>query len=112
MGRREIDVWHKAKGWNGIGYHYVVRRDGTIEVGRYEGVVGAHVEGRNAKSIGVCWVGKNKPAKVQYQALIGLVKDLMDRYELGTSCVFGHRELNAGKTCPNLDLQLLRKDLV
>lgn len=111
VGRKEIDAWHKAKGWNGIGYHYVVRRDGTIEVGRLETVVGAHVEGHNANSIGVCWVGRDKPAKPQYAAMVALLRDLLERYDLGVSCVFGHRELNHGKTCPNLDLAALRKEL-
>lgn len=111
IGRKEIDSWHKAKGWNGVGYHYVIRRDGTIEVGRFETVVGAHVEGHNAKSIGVCWVGSVKPGKAQYVALVGMLRDLMDRYKLGVSCVFGHRELNDGKTCPNLDMAALRKEL-
>ena len=42
---KDIDNWHKDKGWNGIGYHYVVRRDGTVETGRHLSVVGAHVVG-------------------------------------------------------------------
>jgi len=111
IGRREIDIWHRAKGWIGVGYHYVVRRDGTIEIGRFESAVGAHVEGHNRDSIGVCWVGRGKPERQQYLSLIGLIRELMSRYTLGASCVFGHRELNHGKTCPNLDMDALRKEL-
>jgi N-acetylmuramoyl-L-alanine amidase len=57
IGVKEIDEWHRARGWNQIGYHYVVRRDGTVEHGRSVKTVGAHVKGFNAKSIGVCLVG-------------------------------------------------------
>ena len=53
----DIDRWHRARGWNGIGYHYVVRLDGTVEHGRPEAQIGAHCVGVNATSIGVCYVG-------------------------------------------------------
>ena len=53
----DIDGWHKDKGWKGIGYHYVVRRDGTVEPGWPLEVIGSHVVGHNAHSIGVCYEG-------------------------------------------------------
>ncbi len=52
-----IDAWHKAKGWSGIGYHFVIKRDGTLQVGRPLEEVGAHVEGFNSHSVGICMVG-------------------------------------------------------
>lgn len=52
-----IHQWHKAKGWSGIGYHFVVRKNGTIEVGRPLDKVGAHCTGQNADSIGICFEG-------------------------------------------------------
>lgn len=53
----DIDRWHRARGFRGIGYHYVVYLDGTVVHGRNESVAGAHCKGFNAHSIGVCYVG-------------------------------------------------------
>ena len=52
-----IDRWHKARGWRGCGYHFVVLMDGKIEVGRKLNECGAHTKGINCKSWGVCYVG-------------------------------------------------------
>ncbi len=57
IGRKEINTWHLNKGWSGIGYHYVVRIDGTLEVGRSESKIGAHVRGFNRNNIGICIIG-------------------------------------------------------
>ena len=58
VGVKEIDQWHRARGFSGgVGYHYVIRRDGTLEHGRAEAAVGAHVEGYNHNSVGVCLGG-------------------------------------------------------
>ena len=54
----QIDSWHRERGFHlGIGYHYVIRRDGAIEPGRPEWMVGAHCKNHNAHSIGVCYEG-------------------------------------------------------
>lgn len=55
--RAEIDRWHKARGWNGFGYHWLIDRDGKVINGRPETEVGAHVEGHNTGTIGICLVG-------------------------------------------------------
>ena len=52
-----IDEWHKARGWRGIGYHYVIGLDGMIEYGRPITETGAHVKGHNKGSIGICYIG-------------------------------------------------------
>lgn len=57
----DIDRWHKQKGWKGIGYHYVVYRDGTIHSGRPVARTGAHCYGHNKNSIGVAYVGGLAP---------------------------------------------------
>lgn len=54
---RQIDAWHRAKGWQMIGYHYVIRRDGSIEIGRPADMIGAHTSGQNANSLGICYEG-------------------------------------------------------
>lgn len=111
IGRSVIDGWHKERGWKGIGYHYVIRRTGVIELGRMESQIGAHVEGHNANTIGVCWVGKDKPSDEQRDSLFTLVRELMARYAIPARNVHGHHELNAGKTCPNINMEEFRKGL-
>lgn len=57
----DIDRWHKARGFKMIGYHYVIRLDGTIEQGRPLEMTGAHCKGHNAHSIGICYIGGSTP---------------------------------------------------
>ena len=105
----DIDRWHRARGFRGIGYHYGVYLDGTVVHGRNESVAGAHCKGFNAHSIGVCYVGgldeEGRPADTrtpaQRKALRELVKRLQERYPGAT--VHGHREF-ACKACPCFDV--------
>ena len=106
----QIDTWHRRQGWKlGIGYHYVVRRDGQIETGRPEYMVGAHCQNHNSHSIGVCYEGgldiRGHPAdtrtEAQKEALIGLLKVLKERYP--RVLIVGHRNLNPLKACPCFD---------
>lgn len=112
IGRREITQWHLKRGFVTIGYHYVIRRDGTIENGRRESEIGAHVSGHNSNSIGVCMVGGvdalGKPSdnftKAQYDTLRVLLGQLKSRYEKAK--ILGHRDLSPdlngdGKITPN-----------
>lgn len=57
IGASAIDRWHKDRGWSGIGYHNVIRRNGWVENGRDMSQKGAHVKGFNSRSIGVCLIG-------------------------------------------------------
>ena len=103
---KQIDAWHKALGWSGIGYHYVVRRDGTVEKGRDESLVGAHCAGRNRHSIGVCYEGgleaKGKPADTrtpeQKESLLRLLADLRQRHP--QALIMSHHTFNPRKACP------------
>ena len=54
---KDIDLWHRQRGFEGIGYNYVIRLDGTIELGRDVNKIPAHVEGHNKDSIGICYIG-------------------------------------------------------
>lgn len=105
----EIAQWHKARGWQDIGYHYVIHLDGSIERGRDEQRVGAHCVGHNVTSIGVAYIGglqDGKPADTrtaeQKQALKALIDDLLSKYPSAT--VHGHCEYNRGKACPCFDV--------
>ena len=107
---KDIDKWHKQKGWNGIGYHYVIDLDGTIERGRDENVSGAHTVGHNAHSIGIVYIGgldKNGKAKdtrtpEQKEALWSLLRELLCKYPKAT--IHGHNEF-AKKYCPCFNVQ-------
>lgn len=111
VGRAEIDVWHRDQGWSGIGYHYVIRRNGDIEIGRPAEEVGAHVKGFNAHSLGICLVGGVNERKEpvdnftsdQWDSLGLLVDGLQRKYPTATVC--GHRDFpNVDKACPSFDV--------
>lgn len=110
---KDIDRMHRERGWQMVGYHYVIRRDGVIERGRPESMVGAHVANQNTGKIGICCIGgldrttgPNKgvdnrtPAQVE--SLIKLIRDLLKRYP--GAKVVGHRDL-AATQCPGFDVQ-------
>ncbi len=113
IGAAEIRGWHTAKepngrGWADIGYHLVVRRSGTVELGRTEATVGAGVKGHNARSLHICWVGRWAPTSVQNEALLAEVLKWCRKYDLPATAVVGHCELDPGKTCPNINMRPVR----
>jgi N-acetylmuramoyl-L-alanine amidase len=79
-----IDQWHKQRGWEGIGYHYVIRADGTVETGRPVSKVGAHAKtkGRNIGSIGIALTGNQTFTLAQKIALAQLTRNLLKRYNI------------------------------
>lgn len=106
IGAEEIRDWHvNGNKWSDIGYHYVIRRNGVIDVGRDVSVAGAHAKGYNHGSIGICLVGgvdeENKPdanyTRMQWRSLSILVDDLVEEYDLQK--VIGHRDIST-KACP------------
>ncbi len=105
---KEIDRWHRARGFKGIGYHYVVGLDGKVMTGRPEEMTGAHCTGHNSRSIGVCYAGglaaDGTPAdtrtEAQRTALRTLLKQLKERYP--GAAIHGHRDF-AAKACPCFD---------
>lgn len=111
IGAAEIDVWHKNRGFEKIGYHDVIRRDGRVEQGRDIDDVGAHVKGFNNLSVGVCLVGgvdkKNRPENnftpEQFKSLKRLLRFYMAKYP--KAMILGHRDLDDGKACPSFDVQ-------
>jgi N-acetylmuramoyl-L-alanine amidase len=101
--RADIDKMHRARGFNGIGYHYLICLNGAVEIGRPEAVVGAHVAGHNAHSIGVSYVGgvdaknraKDTRTPEQKLALVNLLTDLKRRYPKAR--ILGHRDFSEDK---------------
>ncbi len=107
IGVKEIREWHLARGFNDIGYHYVIRRDGTIESGRPLEKPGAHAAGYNSYSVGICYAGgKGKDGRPednrtpeQKQAMHDLVTSLKQQFPQAE--VTGHRDLpGVRKACP------------
>ena len=93
-----IDQWHRDRGWMGIGYHYVILEDGTVQRGRPIEEPGAHCKGWNERSIGICYVGgldaRGQPADTrtpeQRKAMKRLVRRLLMRFP--DARVMGHRD--------------------
>jgi len=108
FGRDDIDDWHRERGFNGIGYHFVVRRTGVVEVGRDIKVIGAHTYGENKDSIGVCYIGKAHPSLDQLESIINMYVLFKRQYGFDHTKWFGHYEFNPGKTCPGIDMVMLR----
>ena len=102
IGAKEIQEMHLGFGWDGIGYHQVIRRDGTREAGRPEYWQGAHVKGVNDRSLSVCLIGRNEFTDAQMNSLASLLFDWTARYP--DARVLGHRDATeTHKTCPNFD---------
>lgn len=101
----DIRRWHLQRGFNDIGYHFVVRLDGTVERGRDINLTGAHCLNHNRRSIGICYVGgldrAGRPADTrtpaQRVALPELIRRLRRHHPAAT--IHGHREF-AAKACP------------
>ena len=97
---QQIHSWHLANGWVGIGYHFFVRKDGSVYRGRPETVVGAHAGNNNYDSIGICFEGNfmtETMGDAQRKAGQELVQYLKDKY--GISKVQKHSDVNA-TGCP------------
>ena len=103
----DVRKMHKKQGWSDIGYHYLIRLDGRIETGRDVDIIGAHVEGHNAHTIGVCYVGgldKNgnpydTRTENQKASLLSLLIDLKKLYP--KAVIKGHRDYpKVNKACP------------
>lgn len=106
---KDIDSWHRQRGFTGIGYHYVVYMDGSVHQGRPLELVGAHCTGQNQSSIGICYVGgctkdmkpKDTRTAAQKTAMANLLRSLKARFPCAT--VHGHNEY-AAKACPSFDV--------
>lgn len=118
-----IDQWHREKGWDNVGYHFVIPNgqiendhylecmDGTIERGRDIHKSGAHVQGYNDE-IGICLIGVKHFTPRQFIALKRLISELMIEFGIKKERVKGHYEyLGVTKLCPNFDVSQLRAQL-
>ncbi|ANS05754.1 lysozyme [uncultured phage_Deep-GF0-KM16-C193] len=121
IGAKEIDRWHREKGWLKIGYGTVIKRDGTIEQGRGDDDVQAAVKGYNHTSFNLCLIGGAKEDNwkeeednftgEQWESLKTELTRLIKKYP--DARIVGHRELDDKKFCPSFDVRdyLLHEDI-
>lgn len=103
----DIREWHKQRNFIDVGYHYVIKLDGTIQDGRDIRTIGAHCKGQNYGSIGICYIGgldyegkgKDTRTKEQKESLLILIDELLDAYYLTIDDVYCHYQF-AKKLCP------------
>ena len=114
VGAKEIREWHvEGNGWKDIGYHFVIRRNGSIELGRPIEEAGSHAKGYNSDSIGVCLIGgvdqedyriaENNFTEKQFQSLIEII--VKTRKAIPHIMVMGHKDLDPKKACPSFDVR-------
>lgn len=98
----DIHQWHLNNGWSGCGYHFLVRKDGTIYRGRPEDKLGAHTSNHNTGSLGICFEGsynKETMSAAQLKAGQELITYLRDKYGLLKANVYKHKDFN-NTDCP------------
>lgn len=127
VGVDQIRQWHKAQGWEDVGYHFVIRRDGTVEAGRALDFQGSHVANHNHEAIGICLVGgvRRDPdadgkddvdgprwdlnpdanfTAAQYESLESILVLMLQRFP--KAAVVGHRDFpGVKKACPSFDVK-------
>lgn len=115
----DIDRWHREKGWKGCGYHYVITLDGRVQPGRPEQIAGAHCSGRNAESLGICYIGgcdlvgksKDTRTEAQRKSMVTLIRQLMQAHGISIENVRCHNEFST-KACPSFSVQKLHKEIL
>lgn len=118
---KEIDRWHRQRGFLRIGYHFVIRRNGVVQESpdcRATNVPGAHVDGYNSQSLGICMIGgkgdDNQPANNftddQFVSLAQVLSKLLVQFPRAE--IVGHHTLNHTKACPCFDVKQWWHDTV
>jgi N-acetylmuramoyl-L-alanine amidase len=101
-----IRKWHvEENGWSDVGYHYFIQSTGDIQEGRPIEKAGAHVKNHNHDSIGICLHGKKTFTEAQFRSLKRLIGKLVFEYNIPEAEVYGHRDFDDKKTCPNFEVE-------
>lgn len=98
--KRIGEIHKRERGFDEIGYHYVIRADGSVEEGRSLGKPGAHAltgaaRSRNRSHIGIALTGTDHFTPAQEKSLQALVAKLRDRYKIRS--VENHHEQCPGR---------------
>ena len=112
IGVDKIREWHvDDRGWDDVGYHWIIKRDGTTEAARPEDMSGAHAPKSNHRSVAICLIGgsqddgtgwENNFTEEQFKSLKDKVEDIQGRYEI--QYIIGHNEIDDRKECPAFDV--------
>ena len=120
-GASDIDRVHRQFGWTKIGYGKIIKRDGTVEQGRADDAIHAHVKGYNHIAYGLCLIGGAKEdnwkepednfTAEQWESLKKTLEELLVKYP--DAQIVGHYMLDESKTCPNFNVRmyLLEEDV-
>lgn len=109
---KDVDRWHKEMGWDGVGYHFLILQDGTLQIGRNLNIAGAHCKGHNKTSIGIAYVGgidamgnsadtRTKQQRATMRTLINVLKKIYPGIKVTT-----HNKY-ANKDCPCFKIEKL-----
>ena len=121
IGAKDIDRWHRERGWLKIGYHKVIKRDSSVAQGREDDAIGAHVKEHNHHAYGLAIVGGAKEENWKepednftgetWESLKKVLEELVLKYP--EAKIVGHYDLDKKKTCPNFNVQeyLLNEDI-
>jgi len=105
-----IREWHLSRGWRDVGYHYFIKKDGTLQNGRPEYMIGAHCKSYNRASIGICLSGKDDLQDAQFKTVAKLIDKLKNKYNLKDHDLFLHKQL--GNTeCPGMNPKEFREKI-
>jgi N-acetylmuramoyl-L-alanine amidase len=113
---KDLDRMHRERGWLGVGYHYIIELDGKRVEGRPLERIGAHVEGANANSVGICMIGTDRFTVEQWNELEATIEELRAKFPWVS--ISGHRDYSPDKngdgviepwewfkTCPGFDVK-------
>lgn len=108
--KEDIEKWHIERGFRKIGYHYVIYIDGSVHIGRDVSEIGAHTQGLNSNTIGICYIGgldvngkaKDTRTAAQKASIVRLIDELKGQFPDAT--IHGHYEF-ANKACPCFDVK-------
>lgn len=109
--KADLERWHKERGFSQIGYHKVIEANGGIVEGRPELTQGAHAQGANMGSLGVCVVGNfetESPAQAQIASLVKVLTEWCKTHKLNSTKIYGHFNVPGGTTetsCPGKNLK-------
>lgn len=111
---KEVDRWHRDRGFNQVGYHYLIGRSGEVVQGRPVEMVGAHARGHNKDSIGIALFGgfgsdaddlaTEHFTPLQLAAAYDLIRKLQGQYNIKNERVIGHNRISS-KSCPGFRVQ-------
>ncbi|SFD08926.1 peptidoglycan recognition protein family protein [Clostridium uliginosum] len=110
---QQIHDMHINKEWAGIGYHFYIKKDGTIYRGRPEDAIGAHIKGKNKDSLGICLEGnleEENPTEDEIKSLEKLSTYLIVKYNINK--VQGHGD-TYDTLCPgkNFPMELVKEEI-